>query len=241
MGASRTRDTDADWRRIGSTEPFWGVSSHPQYLRNQLDDEVLTAFYASGRLHIASVAEDMERDLGASIRVSAALDFGCGVGRLSEAMAAYAQSVTGYDVSPGMLEIARSRDALVHYVDTLPVGPFDWINSAIVFQHIPPERGLNELDGLLQRLSPGGVVSLQFALWREPALNVGAPPLLRRLKPVQPPTGSISMYDYDLNAIVQRLEIHGVQRLCLHATNHAGHHGVMIFGQRADPPQPTRY
>ena len=241
MPSVRTRDTDADWRRIGSTEPFWGVSSHPQYLRDQLDEDALEALYASGRLHVEAVATDVARELGAPLSADRALDFGCGVGRLSEAMGAYARQVTGYDVSAGMLEIARRRGAAVRYVDTLPDGPFDWINSALVFQHIPPERGLAALEALLERLAPDGVVSLQFTLWREPHLAPAPPTLVRRLKPPQPPAGSVMMYDYALNDIVQRLERRGVNRVSLNTTNHGGHHGAMIIGRRAEPPDTARY
>ncbi len=241
MGGLRTRDTDADWRRIGDTEPFWGVSSHREYLRDELDDAARAALYDSGRLHIEAIAQDVERDLGAPLRAKSALDYGCGVGRLSEAMTGFADAVTGYDISSGMLEVARARTSAVTYADVLPPGPFDWINSALVFQHIAPERGLAELEALLQRLAPQGVVSLQFTVWRSAGLAPAAASLVRRLKPVQPPVGSIQMYDYDLNAVVQRLEAFGVRRLCLHTTNHAGHYGVMIIGQRAEPPLPSRY
>ena len=241
MAAVRTRDTDADWRRIGSTEPFWGVSSHPQYLHDQLDAPALEALYASGRLYVDAIAADVAQDLGVSLQAAKALDFGCGVGRLSEAMGAYAKDVTGYDVSAGMLEVARRRGAAVRYVDTLPDETFDWINSALVFQHIPPERGLVALEALLQRLSPDGIVSLQFTLWREPHLSPAAPTLVRRLKPAQPPTGSVMMYDYALNDIVQRLEAAGVKRLALHTTRHGGHHGAMIIGRRAEPLNAARY
>ena len=188
-----------------------------------------------------AIAQDVRHDLGIVLEAGSALDYGCGVGRLSEAMMAYSKAVTGYDISSGMLEIARGRNAGITYVDALPDGPFDWINSALVFQHMAPERGLAELEALLQRLGPAGVISLQFTLWRSADLIPAAPSLVRRLRLAEPPVGSIQMYDYDLNAIVQRLEASGLRRLCLHTTNHAGHHGVMIIGQRAGSPLPSRY
>jgi SAM-dependent methyltransferase len=241
VGALRTRDTDADWRRIGETEPFWGVLSGPQFRSDAIDDAAVEAFYGSGHAHVAALAEDFRRFLGLELRVDRALDFGCGVGRLSEAMTARAQAVTGHDISNGMLDVARSRSSAVRYLDTLPDEPFDWINSYIVFQHIAPERGLEALDALLARLAPGGLLSLHFTVWREAALHVPPPSLAARLRGFEPPVGEIQMYDYDLNAVVQRLHLAGVRQMALDATDHAGHHGVMIFARRADPPEPPRY
>lgn len=240
-GAVSARDTDADWRRIGETEPFWGVLSLPQFRREVLDDDAREAFYASGRNHIAAVAEDFRRFLGVELRATSALDFGCGVGRLCEAMTECADAVTGYDVSPDMLQIARSRGSRVRYLDALPDERFDWINAFIVFQHIPPERGLGELKTLLRRLSPGGLVSLHFTVWREAALRPRPPSLGARLRGFQPPVGDIQMYDYDLSAVVRELNLAGVQQMAMSATDHVGHRGVMIFARRSDRPEPPRY
>ena len=160
------RDTDADWRELGQSNPYWGVISHPDFLAENLTPERIEQFYASGPFHIDPIAKDLEKLTGA-LPSGRALDLGCGVGRLAEAMLAYADHVTGVDISPGMLELARRRGSKVIYVDKIPEGPFDWINSFIVFQHIPPERGEAILADLLARLNPDGAVSLQFAVWRD--------------------------------------------------------------------------
>ena len=160
------RDTDADWKELGRSQPYWGVLSHPDFLSENITPERIEAFYASGRDYIAQTVVQLERHAGA--RPSGrALDFGCGVGRLAEAMTDYASEVVGLDISPGMLELARKRGGRAQYVGELPAGAFDWINSFIVFQHIPPERGEAILADLLARLNPDGAVSLQFAVWRD--------------------------------------------------------------------------
>jgi SAM-dependent methyltransferase len=173
-----------------------------------------------------------------------ALDFGCGTGRLAEAMTAHVSSVTGYDISPGMLAKARERGKAT-YVDALPDGPFGWINSFIVFQHIPPARGLDLIADLMARLAPGGMISLQLTIWREAHL-VPAPPapaprflrrllrgLLRRPGPPAAPPGAIMMYDYELSAVTQVLHRAGVEELTLIHTDHGGHHGVIVLGRKA--------
>jgi SAM-dependent methyltransferase len=233
------RDTDADWRRIGATQPYWGVLTQPTYRTENLTPEAVESFYASGRGDIAGLVEKLEQTTG--VRPSGrALDFGCGAGRLTEAMCAHAGEVTGYDISPGMLEKARARGGRATYTDVLPDGPFDWLNSFIVFQHIPPERGMALMAELLTRLAPRGHVSLQVTIWREPHLEPArargwrrlAAPLLRPLRR-DPPTGAIHMYDYDLSAVVKLLNQAGVEELTLVSTDHGGHHGVIILGRKS--------
>ncbi len=242
------RDTDSDWRKIGAEQPFWGVLSGEQYRRENLTDAALLDFYRSGHDDIALVVERATRCLGDWPAPRRALDFGCGVGRLAFAMTQYAGEVLGYDVSPAMLAQAQAQaetrgDATVAFTDQWPKpgdGPgFDWINSYIVFQHIPPERGLGLLADLLRLLNPGGLVSLHFTLYRAPHL---APPpaaplrtLARRLlgRPTAPPPGSIAMFDYDLGAIFAALTAAGIEATALFHTDHNGHHGAQIIGRRA--------
>lgn len=239
MGAPRTeRDTDADWRELGATEPYWGVLSHPDYLSRNLTPERLAAFYASGEAYVDDILARFERLFGARPD-GPALDFGCGAGRLTEPMARRMGEATGCDISPGMLEEARRRGGQALYVGALPDGPFAWINSFIVLQHIPPARGLALIEALLARLAPGGFVSLHVTLWRAPGLEPAAArgwrrlarPVARSLRP-PPPVGAISMYDYDLSAVMRRLTRGGIGETLAVPTDHGGHHGAILLGRR---------
>lgn len=242
------RDTDADWRELGVSEPYWGVISHPDFRSENLTPDRIAQFYDSGPFHVGPIAEALERLTGRR-PAGRALDFGCGVGRLSEAMTAYADEVVGVDVSPGMLALARARGGQVTYVDQMPAGPFDWINSFIVFQHIPPARGEALIEDLLSRLADGGAISLQIVVWRDPNRQPPAPePATRRQKltdrllhrqiaPDLPPVGHIQMYDYDLSKIVRLLNLAGIEEIRLLSTNHDGHHGYIILGQKTAPAQ----
>jgi SAM-dependent methyltransferase len=244
------RDTDADWRRLGETEPYWGVLSHPDFLSQNITPEGVERFYESGPHYMATIAEALIKLTGKPPS-GRALDFGCGVGRLAEAMGAYCGQVTGLDISPGMLALARARGSKVTYTDQMPDGPFDWINSFIVFQHIPPARGVAILEDLLARLAPGGAVSLHLTIWRnkdkewprEPAQPApsGLGRFFRtqreRLAAVRLPVGHIHMYDYDLSRVVRLLNRAGVEEIHLISTDHDGHHGVIILGRKTVPAQ----
>ncbi len=238
MARPGDRDTDADWRKLGATEPYWGVLSHPDYLSDNLTPERVAAFYASGVAYVDDVLARFDHLFGARPR-GPALDFGCGAGRLTEPMAAQMGQAAGYDISPGMLAEARRRGGRALYVSELPDGPFVWINSFIVFQHIPPARGLSLLEALLARLSPGGFVSLHLTFWREPVLEPPAArgwrklaqPVARSLR-TPAPVGAITMFDYDLSAVMRRLTRGGVGDTTLIPTNHGGHHGAILLGRR---------
>lgn len=229
------RDTDADWRELGSTQPYWGVLTHPDFRTENLTADSLAAFYASGVQYVDDIVARLERATGA--RPSGrALDFGCGVGRLAEAMSAHAET-TGYDISPGMLAKARENGGKAQYVDVLPDGPFDWINSFIVFQHIPPERGMALFEQLLARLSPGGCISLHVTTWREPHLVAARPGGLKglaaQLLSGREPAGLVSMYDYDLSEILRLLNQAGLEEVSILSTDHGGHHGAILLGRKA--------
>jgi SAM-dependent methyltransferase len=249
------RDTDADWRVIGATEPFWGVITAPEFKMERLSPERLRAFYDSGIEQIKNVTSRLEHITGEPIQVSKALDFGCGVGRLSEAMLEFADQVIGVDISPNMLEAARRHSTgNILYFDQVPDGKFGWINAYVVFQHIPPRRGMAILESLLQRLEPGALISLHFTIYRDVPLDrlrdalalmlrMWSPPKISLRKatrrawrmwksPQRAPLGTMFIYDYDLNRICAACHQGGIEELMLIHTNHGGHHGVEVFGRR---------
>ena len=242
MAGALERDTDADWRELGATQPYWGVITHPDYRTENLTPESVEAFYASGLDYVGEMSRRLKQATGKAPG-GHALDFGCGAGRLTEAMTGCCTSVVGCDISPGMLEVARARGGKATYAETLPDGPFDWINSFIVFQHIPPKRGLERLKALLDRLAPGGAISLHFTIWREARHETPQPQGWRKLfAPLlelrRPPVaaGTMMMYDYDLSAVVRALNEAGVAELSLVSTDHDGHHGVIVLGRRKAAP-----
>ena len=237
------RETDADWAILGDDEPFFGVFSHEKFLRRNLTPDVLAEFWASGVEEIQYLRRILIAHFG-DFQAGHAVDFGCGVGRLTRALAEVCDRVTGVDVSPGMLaEANRHRLPNITYTDRLSDQTFDWINSVIVFQHIPPVRGYGLFADLLGRLNPGGVVSVQFTLFKDEAfIGAVAEPIrraswdgetLRVMDQTPHPPGAMMMYDYDLNRLMSLLTDHGVETVFLEHTDHGGCHGVRLFGRRS--------
>src|SRR6478736_2495003 len=96
------RDTDADWNVIATHQPYFGVLANERYLVENLTPEAIDSFYESGQDDIDYVMSVLTRVAGTAVAPRRSLDFGCGTGRLTLAMAKYAEEVVGVDVAEGM-------------------------------------------------------------------------------------------------------------------------------------------
>ena len=122
-------------------------------------------FFETGR---KQVAEAMRYLTDYGVRHGAALDFGCGIGRLTEALADYFDYVLGFDLSPEMVRQARelSNQFNARYMwgsDLQGVsGGRDLIYSAITLQHMPPELQRGYVQDFIRLLSPVGIALFQL-------------------------------------------------------------------------------
>lgn len=231
-----------DWDIIAARDPFFGVLSADEYRAARIDAQAIQRFYESGDQDIQRVLEWFDADLGARPTEGTALDIGCGVGRLSHAMARVMPSVVGYDISEVMLRIARdTAPANLTLTHMLPPGPFDWINSYIVFQHIPPAEGLELLANCLDRAAPKAFLSVQLTGWRD---GPPAPPgnlrrrfhlwrsLQRHRQAGQSAEQLIQMHDYSFSSVLKLITERGFSRIVLRQTVHGIHHGAWFLAQR---------
>lgn len=168
------RDSDRAWRRWGEIDPYYGVLADDRFRRDALADH-RDEFWHLGDLQVTERIEVAERYFGALNR-RRALDFGCGVGRLSLPLARHFGEIIGLDVAPAMLAEAR-RNAQEAGIANLRVassddaiskadGHFDFVISCIVLQHIPVRRGMRIVRALLEKVAQGGVVTLQICVDR---------------------------------------------------------------------------
>lgn len=164
-----------DWDALGRIDPLWAVLTHEDRRNHGWDED---AFFETGRTEIAGVMRDVER-LGLPARRERCLDFGCGVGRLTQALAEHFTRCDGVDIAPSMLEEARRFNRhggriAFHLNDTddlslFPDGTFDFIYSNIVLQHVGPEAAKTYIREFVRLLAPGGL-----ALFQLPSENIRA-------------------------------------------------------------------
>ena len=91
------------WDELGRKDPLWAILSVPDKKGNKWR---LDEFFETGRREIQDVLSYLRgRNLTSTGR--RVLDFGCGVGRLSQALAEHFDEVHGVDLSDSIIAIAR--------------------------------------------------------------------------------------------------------------------------------------
>jgi SAM-dependent methyltransferase len=169
------------WDRHADHDPLWAVLSEASKSSRRWD---IARFFQTGASEVASVLYQLE-SRGLELARGSALDFGCGVGRLTQALAAHFSRVTGVDVSPRMLALANDFNGFpsrVSYVNNqrndlsvFGAGAFDFIISNIVLQHVAPELALGYIGEFFRLLAPGGALVFQIPSHRRSPHDAPAP------------------------------------------------------------------
>ena len=154
-----------DWDELAELDPYWAVCTTPGRRFGGWD---AAEFFATGEREIAMVLAEAG-PLGVPGGRGEALDFGCGLGRLTRALADRFERCVGVDISPRMVEGARELNAdrggldfrvnpdagLAQFAD----GRFDLVYSSIVLQHVPRRDWIAAyLQEFARVLRPGGAI-----------------------------------------------------------------------------------
>lgn len=164
----RLSQTKKHWEKFARTDPLWAVLTVPGTKGNRWDIE---EFFRTGEVSVDAELQGV-REFHPALRGGTALDFGCGVGRLSQALARHFQQVTGVDISEGMLELARrhnrhgdrvrymlnTRSDLTQFAD----GQFDFVYSLITLQHMEPDYARRYIAEFVRVTAPGGAILFQL-------------------------------------------------------------------------------
>lgn len=131
---------------------------------------------SSGESHAYFQEYKVERLLRLGIEESQPiLDFGCGVGALTEHLAQRFSRVEGYDPSAKSLEVARARVPGVTFhesQESLPNAGYRAVVLSGVLHHVPKRDREAVLTSVRQKLAPGG----RLVIFEHNPLN----PLTRR-------------------------------------------------------------
>lgn len=204
------------WEHYGAKDPYYGVLSAPEYHADRMDAEAMRRFFDSGVRDIEQAIAAAEHEFG-PVRFDTALDYGCGAGRLSRCLAERFKQVISVDISESMLDVARANigggNVTYENAARMSTAQADFMISLMVFQHIPPSRGLTILTDLAKRLRGTGIIELPVRdkaslMWRGLRL---AKRITRAALPVGPPV--IPMYVYEEAAVLRTLEQQGCKAL----------------------------
>ena len=159
-----------NWDEFGRIDPLWAILTDPSKTNNRWDPQ---EFFATGEDEIDCLMDHMDHvaTLPPSLRRGRALDFGCGIGRLTLALCKHFEQCIGVDIAPSMIELARKYnrfgDRCQYHVNAandlrmFEDGWFDFIYSNIVLQHIPPKYSAQYIRDFVRILTPGGVAVFQ--------------------------------------------------------------------------------
>lgn len=156
-----------NWDQLAKTDPFWAIITWPDKIGNkwQVDE-----FLEDRAREVQGVMEYV-LSLGINLPRRKALDFGCGVGRVTHALACYFDEVYAVDISPTMIDLARqlNRHGLkckyyINEKDDLRLfndDTFDFIYSTLTLQHMKPRYSRAYIKEFLRILVPNGLLVFQ--------------------------------------------------------------------------------
>jgi SAM-dependent methyltransferase len=157
------------WNEFGRTDALRAILvNHPLCVAGRWDPE---RFFETGRREIDWLMSQSER-LQAPARRERALDFGCGVGRLTQALCSWFERSCGVDIAPSMIELAGAYNqfgARCQYrlnstndLRQFPDQEFDLVYSNIVLQHMEPRYSTAYIREFVRVLRPGGLLAFQL-------------------------------------------------------------------------------
>ncbi len=171
--------TQASWERLGEQEPHWSVLSAERFKQANLDEH-RGQFYDSGQHSAEQFLNSLRRNGCLPERLSdqRIIEYGCGVGRVTHALAQRFGEVYAYDISAPHLELARQLAASlgldnIRFArvkrprDILQLPQADAVYTTIVLQHNPPPVIRFILEALLNALAPGGVACFQLLTYQQ--------------------------------------------------------------------------
>jgi SAM-dependent methyltransferase len=171
------------WNRLALHDALWAILAFDDKTNRRWD---IREFMRVGEREIA-LAIHRCKQLGFPPKFGTALDFGCGVGRLTQALARRFDQTVGVDISDEMIALAevlnqyrdRARYLRLDESGLSPFrdGAFDFIYSLIVLQHIPTDSAVEHLRQFVRLMRPGGILIFQVPSHRADLTKVETRPM----------------------------------------------------------------
>ncbi|MFL5617784.1 MAG: class I SAM-dependent methyltransferase [Gemmatimonadaceae bacterium] len=229
------------WDALGAEDPMWAILTDAAKKGQKWNRD---EFFATGRAQVADLLRSLAA-LEGPVAFGRALDVGCGIGRVTQALAAHYDQVEGVDIAPSMIARADAENTvgprvtyrLVAGADLahIPSGTIDLVWSVIVLQHMPPPVALAYLREFVRVLSLEGVAVFQIPTripFRE-AIKHWLPPLawahrtlFRRGRPV------MAMHVIPARTVARTVEVAGGSIVREEAGRDGAHEWITYYVRR---------
>jgi SAM-dependent methyltransferase len=156
-----------NWDAFGKTDPLWAVLTDSSKVGRGWD---VDEFMRTGEQQVDALIQELA-SLGIETRGSM-LDFGCGVGRLTQAFARTWDECVGVDIAPSMIAKAQELNRFgetVRYVTNdagdlaiFDDAKFDLVYTFLVLQHMDPTLAREYICEFFRVTKLGGVVVIQI-------------------------------------------------------------------------------
>jgi ubiquinone/menaquinone biosynthesis C-methylase UbiE len=152
-----------DWEALADRDALWSILTDSSRANGRWDP---AEFMATGESEIQTVMDHLTAIGHVPEFEGVALDFGCGVGRLTQALGRRFSYCVGVDISQQMIDKAERYNQHPHCHYTAHEGTvlpfvdesFSFIYSNIVLQHIPAVFAKQYLSEFVRVLAFGGVL-----------------------------------------------------------------------------------
>jgi SAM-dependent methyltransferase len=166
--ATDLKELQRNWEGLARKDPLWAILTDPGKKGEQWGTE---EFFNTGHCEIDDLMNHID-SLHVNIARGTAMDFGCGVGRVTQALARHFNHVWGVDIAPTMIELARKYnrypDKCKYYlneVDDLKAfedSRFNLIYSNLTLQHMEKKYIMRYLREFLRVIARGGLIVFQL-------------------------------------------------------------------------------
>jgi SAM-dependent methyltransferase len=160
----------AQYAKVGPTEPHFSVVMDSPEAIDSVDANI-SQFWATGHAQAQDLLQPLEHFGLTELKNKTAVEFGCGIGRLSLGLAGKFKQLHSYDVSDSQITLAKkaSVDAGVHNSQFhLSSGnpfsalePTDFFYSKNTFEHYPPPIIHQFIRNALRSLKSDGLALFQ--------------------------------------------------------------------------------
>ena len=185
----------SDWNALAEADPFWAILSDPAKVDRGWDAD---AFFETGREWVDAIMPRL-REIAPGLGYDRAMDFGCGAGRVTQALCEHFAECDGVDISEAMIALAYAKNrhgarCRYHANATADLGlfadaTFDFVHSILVLQHMDPLIAERYIAELARVTKLGGVVMFQAAA------DI-VPENLQRRQSAAPPSRPVEDGDY---------------------------------------------